>query len=181
MTEEHLQTEQGQDMEVIDIELFTSNDWIPPQGKHYKVKIGAHYYTIHEQWVTREQLLQKAGYKHLECYLLYQLIRGCQLELLEPGQRVDLAKPGIEHFLVADPDVFHYTIDGEPETTEHKELTPNQILEKAGIKPISNYYMVRIDHDGQQNSFKGKMDQPIKMLCPTVKYISVYDGPTPVS
>jgi hypothetical protein len=181
MNNELLPEAQGQDIEVVDIELFTSKGWSPPHSKHYKVKIGPHYYIFHNQWVTREELLEKAEYKPLACHLLYQLIRGCELELIEPGQRVDLAKPGIEHFLATDPDIFHYTIDGEPATTEHKELTPNKILENAGIKPIDNYYLVRIKHDGQQESFKGKMDRPIKMLCPSVKYVSVYDGPTPVS
>ena len=181
MTDKNLPEDPEREIEIIDIEFFTNQGWAPPHGKHYKVKIGPHYYVFHQQWVTGAEILEKAGYKHLVCHILYQLIRGYDLERIEFDQRVDLARPGIEHFLVTDPEVFQYTIDGEEETTEHRELTPNQILEKAGFKPVKDYYLVKVSHDGGEESYKDRMDKPIKMVCPAAKYVSIYNGPTPVS
>lgn len=167
--------------EIIDIEEFTRNGRIPPHDKHYKVKIGPDYYVFHKQWVTGREILEKAEYKHLECHILYLLIRGCELERIELDRRVDLAKPGIEHFVVADPEVFHYYVDDEKQETEHKELTPNQILTKADIKPIKDYYLVKLLSDGGRDSYKDRMDQPIRMVCPPAKYLAIHNGPTPVS
>ena len=181
MKEELLSEDPGLEIEVIDIEIFTRDGRIPPHGKHYKVKVGAHYFVFHQQWVTGKEILEKAGYTSLECHWLFQLIRGCELERVELDQKVDLARPGIEHFLVTPTEVFQYTVDGEPETTVHKELTPNQILEDAGIKPVSDYYLVKVNADGSQISYKDKPDTPITMVCPAVKFVSVFKGETPVS
>lgn len=181
MEQQHHSATTDQQIEIIDIELFTKERRHPPHGHHYRVKIGADYYVFCEQCPTREAILEKVGYKHLECHLLYLLIRDAKLELIEPGQRVDLARPGIEHFLVADPEVWHYIIDNEKESTEHRELTPNQILEKAGITPVKDYYLVRVFADGSKDSYKDRMNQPIKMVCPQATYVSIYNGSTPVS
>jgi hypothetical protein len=60
-------------------------------------------------------------------------------------------------------------------------MTPNQILEDAGITPVKDYYLVRINPDGSQDSFKDTPDNPIKMVCPAVKFVSAFRGETPVS
>jgi hypothetical protein len=169
------------EIEIIDIEVFTQEGRIPPHGKHYNVKIGPHYFVFHRQWVTGKEILEKAGYTSLECHWLFQLIRGYELERVGLDQQVDLAKPGIEHFLVTETEVFYYTVDDEPETTEQRELTPGQILLEAGIKSVSDYYLVKVNADGSQESYKDRMDKPIKMVCPAVKFVSVFKGETPVS
>lgn len=168
-------------MEIIDIEEYTNKGLTPPHGKHYKVRIGPDYYIIRQQFVTGREILEIGGYHHLECHLLYQLIRGYDLRRIELEERVDLAKPGIEHFVVADPEVFHYTVDGEKQETEHTELTPNEILKKAGIEPVKDYYLVKVFPDGKRESYKDRMDEPIKMVCPPATYIAIHNGPLPVS
>jgi hypothetical protein len=180
MEQEFEATKPGEEPEVIDVEEYTRKGLPVPPGKRYKVKIGPHYYIFHQQWVTGREILEKAEYKHLECHILYLLIRDCELERIELDRRVDLAHPGgILHFVVAGPDEFHFSVDGEKQRTEHQELTPNQILEKAEIKPVKDYYLVRVKPE--EESYKDRMDKPIKMLCPPAEYIAVYNGPTPVS
>lgn len=74
--------------------------------------------------------------------------------------------------------VFHYTVDGEPQETSDHELTPTQILTKAGID-AATHYLVEID-GAHRVSFQGKSNEEIRMH-ENEKFISVSTGPTPVS
>jgi len=167
--------------EIVDIEQCTKEDRIPSEGKWYRVKVGNDYYVFLKQFVTGKEILEKAGITDTECFWLYQKLKNCDFERISLTEKVNLAKPAIEHFVVKPTEVFHYFVDNEPETTEEKELTPNQILEAAGITPVSNYYLVRINADGGQESFANTPDKPIRMVCPAVKFVSVFRGETPVS
>lgn len=166
---------------IIDLEAFTREGKKPPHGKKYKVKVGDHYFIFDHHIVTGKEILEKAGISPVECYWLYQKLKGCDFEKIDLTEPVDLAQGGIEQFVVRPTEVFHYFVDGEPETTDQKEMTPNQILENAGITPVKDYYLVRINPDGSQDSFKDTPDKPIKMVCPAVKFVSAFRGETPVS
>jgi len=170
---------QGAD-DVVDVEAYTKADKKPPIGKKYKVKIGDETFVFDHHLVTGKELLVKAG-KTPECYSLYQKLKGCDFEKISPAESVDLSKPGIEHFVMKDPEVFHYTVDGEPETTDEKSLTALQILEAAGVSPVSDYYLVLVNADGSQESYKDKPNAPIVMKCPGLKFISVYKSATEVA
>jgi hypothetical protein len=41
--------------------------------------------------------------------------------------------------------------------------------------------LVRINADGSQDSYQKYPDKPIRMVCPAVKFVSVFKGETPVS
>lgn len=171
---------QGAD-EVIDLEAYTKSGKKPPVGKKYRVKIGEEYFIFDHQIVTGKQILEKAGKTPVECHTLYQKLKDCDFERISLEEKVDLGRPGIEHFVVKPPEVFHYTIDGEPETTDEKSLTPTQILEAAGVEPVSDYYLVLVNADGSQISYKDKPNEPIEMKCPGSKFISVYKSATEVA
>lgn len=177
--------EQNQDAqdagEVIDLEVYTKSDKKPPVGKRYKVKVDNEYFVFDHQFVTGKEILEKVCKTPIECHNLYQKLKHCDFEKIDLNEKVDLAKSGIEHFVVKPPEVFNYAVDDEPETTDQKELTPNQILELAGITPVSDYYLVQINHDGSQTSYKDTPTTPIKMKCPAMKFVSVFRGETPVS
>lgn len=167
--------------EIVDIEAFTKEGKIPPHGKQYKVKINDTHYVFEQEVEFGKEILQKAGFLPVECYWLYQKLKGCDFEKIDLNEKVDLAKPGIEQFVVKPTEVFNYFVDDEPETTDQKELTPNQILEAAGLTPVSDYYLVRLNADGTQTSFKDSPTTPIKMVCPAVKFVSAFRGETGVS
>lgn len=81
-----------------------------------------------------------------------------------------------------EPDRSHrsitFTVDGEPVTTTTAELTPNQILELAGIDPTM-HYLERIE--GRKHiSYEGKGDEPIHVHKHEV-FVSIPTGPTPTS
>lgn len=168
-------------IEVIDLEAYAKSDKRPPVGKKYKVKIDNEYFIFDNQIVTGKEILEKVFKTPSECHSLYQKLKHNDFEKIDLNEKVDLTKPGIEHFVVKAPEVFFYTVDNEPETTDQKELTPNQILELAGIKPVSDYYLVQINHEGTQTSYRDIPTTPIKMMCPAMKFVSVFRGETPVS
>lgn len=166
--------------EVIDLEEYTKSDKKPPEGKKYRVRIDDERYVFDSQFVKGRHLLEKAGEKPAECHTLYQKLKGCDFERISLDETVDLGKPGIEHFVVKPPEVFHYSVDDEPETTEEKFMTPSGILKSEGLKP-EDYYLVQVFPDGTQKSYKDTPDQPIEMQCPGHKFVSVFRGETPVS
>lgn len=167
--------------EVIDVATYTINDKKPPVGKSYKVKIDDASFVFDHQLVTGKDILEKAGKTPVECFTLYQKLKHSDFEKIDINETVNLAKPGIEHFTVKPPEVFYYTVDEEPETTDQKELTPNQILELPGIKPVSDYYLVQINPDGSQTSYRETPTNSIIMKCPAMRFVSIFRGETPVS
>jgi hypothetical protein len=72
---------------------------------------------------------------------------------------------------------IEYTVDGKPQKTSEDELTPNQILENAGIDPATHYLVEIIGRE--KKSFQGD-NTPIHMH-EHMKFISVSINPTPVS
>ena len=167
--------------EIIDVEKCTNDNQIPPEGKWYRVRIGDRYHIFLKQFVSGREVLEVGGITHLECYWLYQRLKGCDFERIQLAETINLAKPGIEKFIIKPSEVFHYYVDNEPETTDKSKLTPIQILEAAGITPTKDYYLVKLNSDGSQESFKNRPNIPIKMACPALKFISVFNGETPVS
>jgi hypothetical protein len=167
--------------EIIDVEFFVRENREIPLGRRYRVKIGDEYYIFDHHIVTGRQIIEKTGAGHPECHWLYQKLKHGNFERIEPSQEVNLAKHGIEHFIIKPPEVFYYFVDEDPETTDQKHMTPAEILHDADIKPASDYYLVRIYPDGQQHSYRDTPHEPIKMECPPMKFISCFKGETPVS
>ena len=74
--------------------------------------------------------------------------------------------------------IIHYTVDGEPQQTMERELTPRQILTSAGLNPAERY-LVRIEGKHQE-SYKDRMDEPIH-LHENEKFVTVFTGPVQVA
>jgi hypothetical protein len=181
MEKERIDSDAQGAKEIIDVAAYTINGQKPPAGQKYKVKIDDESFVFDHQLVTGKEILEKAGKTPVVCFTLYQKLKHSDFEKIDLIETIDLAKPGIEHFTVKPPEVFYYTVDEEPETTDQKELTPNQILELAGIKPVSDYYLVQINPDGTQTPYKDTPTNPITMRCPAMKFVSIFRGETPVS
>ncbi len=73
---------------------------------------------------------------------------------------------------------FHYTVDGEPQSTTRHTMTPVEILQAAGID-TANHYLVEIIGKAP----KSYQDDPnaVIHMHENMKFISVATGPTPVS
>tara|TARA_R110002020_G_scaffold31481_2_gene98086 strand:- start:543 stop:1034 length:492 start_codon:yes stop_codon:yes gene_type:complete len=150
-------------------------------NKSYKVLIDSEKHEFNNATVTGEEIFIKCGITSPNCYSLYQKLSGCDFEKISLGEVVDLSNPGIEKFTIKPPEVFHYFLDEEPETTDREILSANQILENGGINPVTDYYLIEIDNSGQEISHKENPNAQIRMKCPGSKFLSVFIGETPVS
>ena len=77
-----------------------------------------------------------------------------------------------------DKHTIEYTVNDEPQSTTEKELTPVQIMDKAGIDPTKNY-LIQIEGNHQE-SYKDTPDKAIHMH-EKMKFITNFIGPKPVS
>lgn len=74
--------------------------------------------------------------------------------------------------------VFHYTVNEEPQETAEHELTPRQIMTNAGINADENY-LVEIEGRARK-SFKDEPKKPIH-IHEQQKFVTVFTGTVPVS
>ena len=74
--------------------------------------------------------------------------------------------------------LIHYTVDGEPESTSQKELTPVQIMQSASIDSKANYLEQIKGHE--TISYKDKPEEEIEME-EGMRFITKPIGPMPVS
>lgn len=82
-----------------------------------------------------------------------------------------MAEKEHEHFI-------HYELDGEPESTIAKVLTPTQILSDAGFDPKTNYLEQVTDH--KLISYKDDPNVEIEMKN-GLRFLTKPIGPMPVS
>jgi len=73
---------------------------------------------------------------------------------------------------------FQYTVDDEAQSTSEHTLTPNQIMQNAGIDP-TNHYLKQIEGK-HETSYENKPNEVIHMH-QHMKFYSIYTGSTGVS
>jgi hypothetical protein len=151
------------------------------KSKKFEAQIGEKIFPFDHPKVTGKELLHKAGINNPECVSLYQKLKGCDFEKISLNEIVDLSHPGLEKFVVKEPESWNYWVDEEPETSTESELSANQILTNAGLTPATDYYLVEFDNAGNEFSHKDTPDAPIQLKCPGSKFVSVFKGETPVS
>ncbi|MGH9400645.1 MAG: hypothetical protein ACRD2P_00890 [Terriglobia bacterium] len=74
---------------------------------------------------------------------------------------------------------IHFCVDGEPQETDRREWTPNEIITEFGEKDPATNYLVRIEGDHRE-SYQGKGNEPIT-IHDGERFQIVSIGPTPVS
>jgi hypothetical protein len=137
----------------------------------FQIIINEKEFSFSKPHVTGEQILEKAGLTPVQCYTLYQKLKGCDFTKIDLDEEVDLSNPGIEHFVTKEPETFNYHVNKEPETTGKKYLTPVEILKQAGINS-EHSYLVQINDDGSETELAYKPEEKIKMLCTGLKFIT---------
>ena len=127
--------------------------------------------TVHHALITGAELLRAAGFEHIQCHTLYQKFRGGDFEKVAMDDVIDLAHPGLEHFVTKGPDVFNYTVNGEPETTDKKTLTPVKIMELKGVHP-ANHYLIQLLANDERINYAYCPDEPITMVCTGMTFVT---------
>lgn len=72
----------------------------------------------------------------------------------------------------------HFTVDDETISSRDHELSPEEVMKRAGVNP-ADHYLVRVT-GGQQESFRGKASTPFHVR-QNDKFITLWMAPTPVS
>lgn len=124
-----------------------------------------------EENVSGRSILGKAGKTPVECFTLYQKLKDCDFEKIGLDEMVNVGHPGIERFVTKEAEVFNYVINGEPEMTDQKILTPAKILQLAGIDP-SDFFLVQLRDNGTEIVYAFSSDESIVMSCCGMKFIT---------
>ena len=76
---------------------------------------------------------------------------------------------------------IHFSLDGEEETTQEHQLTPNFIISEFGKKDPSTNYLIQLKGNGQEKiNYQGKGEEPIR-IHEHIRFQIISTGPTPVS
>lgn len=75
---------------------------------------------------------------------------------------------------------IHFTLDAEPEETEQREITPDEIIREYGKKDPATYYLIRIEDGLEKTSYRDKGSVPIE-LHNGMHFQMLSLGPTTVS
>jgi len=140
-------------------------------ARKYEATVNEVIVTVHNPLITGAQLLREAGFEYIQCHSLYQKLKGCDFEKVAMDDVIDLTSPHIEHFVTKGPDVFNYTVNGEPETTDKKSLTPVRIIELKGVHP-ANHYLIQLLPNGERIEYAYCPDEPITMVCTGMVFIT---------
>jgi hypothetical protein len=84
---------------LIELEEYAKLGKVPPKNKRYLIRIDKTKYEVNVHEMTGRQLLDLAGKKPPENFLLTQKFRGGATKKIELNETVDFTTPGIERFM----------------------------------------------------------------------------------
>jgi hypothetical protein len=84
---------------LIELEEYAKQDKVPPKSKRYLIRIDKTKYEVNVPEMSGRQLLELAGKKPPENFLLTQKFRGGATMKIELVDIVDFTTPGIERFM----------------------------------------------------------------------------------
>lgn len=84
--------------EIIDLAEYASRGAKPPKAKGYRIRVNREAFVFDVPNPTREQILEKAGLVPVETWTLRLKLKGGAFDRIEPGEHVDLTRPGVEKF-----------------------------------------------------------------------------------
>ena len=107
----------------------------------YKIQVGDESLAfrpllISDPVPTGLQVLESAGLRPVDEYLLFQMYANGHLELLSPSETTDLRQSGIEKFLAFKNDrSFRFFIDGRTQDWGGQRISGRTLKQLAGIDP----------------------------------------------
>lgn len=133
-------------------------------NKAFIVYINDVKHEFHQAQVTAADILKKANKNPPGCFSVFKDLEGCDFELINPGDFVDLREQGKERFIIKDPVIFNYSVNGEHEATDLKEMTPAQIMQRAAID-ATKYYLVQTFKDRPEVIYAWGWNVKLEMRC----------------
>lgn len=146
--------------------------------ENFNFKVNGKTYSSTEGTISGGQILEIAGFLPIDDFDLTMKIEHHDFEPVQIQESVDLTSKGIEMFKVKPKKELKFEVDDEKYKTSETELTPVDILSKAGLKAEEYYLKQIIGHT--EISYKDKETELISMLH-NPKFISCKKGPATVS
>jgi hypothetical protein len=104
--------------------------------QNFRVCIDELTHDIDDAIVTGQQLLDAAGKRPSDQYLLYQVLQNGQFEGIRPDELVDLRRPGLEKFLTFESDsAFFFTLDNQKREWPAPKISGRTLKDLAGVDP----------------------------------------------
>jgi hypothetical protein len=139
----------------------------------YKFSIDDQNHISDDPIVTGQQLLDLAGKRPSDQFLVYQVLSNGQMEGLRPDETVDLTKSGVERFLTYHSDrAFFFTLDGQKIEWPASTITGRKLKDLAKVDPatyevwqevrgaddraIEDRELVSLEATGTERFFTGK-------------------------
>lgn len=101
LTREDILTDAIEHLEdaLIDLEEYAKLDKVPPKSKRYLIRIDKTKYEVNAPEMSGRQLLELAGKRPPENFLLSQKFRGGATRKIELTDVADFTTPGVERFM----------------------------------------------------------------------------------
>ena len=139
----------------------------------YRIKIDEATYSVEDPVITGLQLLDTAGKRPSDEYLIFYLLSGGQLEEIRLDETVDLRKRGVERFITWRSDrSFRFVIDGRRFEWGAPLITGLKLKQLAGVdsqtygvwlevrggedQPVEDAETVDLQNQGVERFFTGK-------------------------
>ena len=143
------------DLDIEDVATATAADRQVRDHGPYKIQIGNDNLeyrpiVITDPVPTGRQVLEEAGFRPVDEYLLFQLLTNGHLELLSPDETTDLRLAGIEKFLAFKGDrSFRFFIDGQARDWGAQRISGRTLKQLAGVdaQKFDIYLVVPGDDD----------------------------------
>jgi hypothetical protein len=145
---------------------------------NFNFKVNGKTYSSTEGTISGGQILEITGFSPVDDFNLFVKIENHDFEHVQMDESVDLTGKGIEMFKIKPKKELKFEVDDEEYSTTEIELTPVEILDKAGLKSDQYYLKQIIGH--QEIPYKDKETELISMLHHP-KFISCKKGPATVS
>jgi len=92
------QAQDAVEIEEADLETYAKAGKPVPKARRYRIRVDDAYYTTEKPKLTGREILELAGKRPPESFILTQKLRGGRLVTVALDDVVDFTTPGIERF-----------------------------------------------------------------------------------
>lgn len=158
--------------EEVDIQECAERGRPVPHAHSFRVSIDGEKFRVDTQFPTGEELLKLVGKRPCAYDLIAEFVHH-KNDVVEPGEKVDLRKPGLKGLITAHKEVVTICIDGSPFQIERGARTVEEILSKVGKTAAG--YMLLEEKEGQP-PLPLPADRPVKIHGCEVFHTQVQSG-----
>ena len=143
----------NEQVQVEDLEKCADEGRVPRPGYQFRIRIDDERLVVADPVITGRQLLDDAGKRPVEDFLIFLKLRNGLLEDLRLEETVDLRKPGVERFLTFKSDrSFRFELDGRRFEWGAALITGLTLKKLSGVD---------LERYGVWREIRGGEDQPV--------------------